>query len=869
MKNFLLIGAGILAIAGSSCSSSRKSAGAEHKTLNTVVVSANNPYDLYRAAEPRYWDITHTTVALTFDLTERTASGSAWIKLHPYFYATDSLVLDAQSMQIDSVCLVEDGRKTPLRFDNQDDRLTVHFQRTYTRTEEPEIFIKYLAQPYATPAGGSRAITEDRGLYFINTRNEVPGKPVQIWTQGETQSNSHWMPTLDQPNERMTFQVELTVPDSFKTLSNGTLLRREVAGKDLRRDVWAIDQPIQPYAAMFAIGNFSVVEDQSWKGVKVNYYVEPEYAPYAKLMFRNTPEMIAHFSELTGVPYPWKKYGQVVVRDYVSGAMENTSASLFGEFVNQNAREIADRSNEDVVSHELFHQWFGDYVTAESWSNLTVNESFANYGEQLWRLYKYGRASKDELAYNDLSKYLNQSEYNDEPLVRFHYGNREEMFDRISYEKGGAVLNYLNGLLGDEAFAKAMNIYLTQNALQPAEAHHWRMAVEQASGKDWNWFFNQWYFRGGHPTLDLQYLYDDAKALMTVNVVQQTSDSGTSYVLPLKAALVYGNQVREIDWTVDKKRKSFTYSYQNGQRPVFLPDYRHWLVGVIKEKKSTADWLIQMNVSRDYVNKRRAVSSAMLALADSNAQQIITHALSDSLYAIRVHALQLLARLPEKNGLRKVYDRKVSELALLDPDHRVRAAAIDVVGAWKLTGMKTELEQALQDSSYMIAGAALEALGQFDRKEAYRAAKTIMQGDPKSDLQTVAWNMVAERGMSEDLSLFSSLADHKYGRMKIALADNLRIYALHTDDLEAAEKALLLIKKMAATESIKSYRLAIGSTVVGVYTEAKRKMKADDDNAALVHDKELAALAGKYLEEIMAAEPDPENLTRYKGMMSP
>src|ERR1700761_7818012 len=157
-------------------------------------------------------------------------------------------------------------------------------------------------------------------------------------------------------------------------------------------------------------------------------------------IFRHTPEMIEFFSQITGVSYPWNKYDQVIVRDYVSGAMENTTASLFGEFMNQNAREIADRSNEDVVSHELFHMWFGDYVTCESWTNITVNESFANYGEQLWRAHKYGKAAGDELAYNDLQGYISSAQLNDPQLVRFYYDSREDVFDAISYNKGGAIL---------------------------------------------------------------------------------------------------------------------------------------------------------------------------------------------------------------------------------------------------------------------------------------------------------------------------------------------------------------------------------------------------------------------------------------------
>jgi aminopeptidase N len=182
--------------------------------------------------------------------------------------------------------------------------------------------------PYASETGGSAAITDDRGLYFINTDDKIEGKPAQIWTQGETESNSHWLPTIDKPNMRTTIQLELTVPNIYKTLGNGALVSSMDKG-DKRTDIWRMDKPIQVYAIMFAIGDFAIAKDK-WKGREVNYYVEPAYAPYARKMFQYTPEMIEFFSNVTGVEYPWNKYSQVVVRDYVSGAMENTSASLFG-----------------------------------------------------------------------------------------------------------------------------------------------------------------------------------------------------------------------------------------------------------------------------------------------------------------------------------------------------------------------------------------------------------------------------------------------------------------------------------------------------------------------------------------------------------
>jgi aminopeptidase N len=280
----------------------------------------------------------------------------------------------------------------------------------------------------------------------------------------------------------------------MQTLSNGVLLSQKPLDAGMREDHWRMDQSVQVYAIMFAIGRFAIAKD-SWRDPQgnlrdVHYYTEPAYAPYAHR------DVQKHAGDdgflLPGPPVcliPWNKYNQVVVRDYVSGAMENTTASLFGEWMNQDSRQLLDASTDDVVAHELFHQWFGDYVTAESWSNLTLSESFATYSTQLWRRYKNGPASADEQAFEDLQRYLGAAEQSDPPLVRLYYQDKEDMFDRISYQKGACILRYINSITGDSLFNRAMEIYLKRNALRSAEASQWRLALEESTGRDWTQFF--------------------------------------------------------------------------------------------------------------------------------------------------------------------------------------------------------------------------------------------------------------------------------------------------------------------------------------------------------------------------------------------
>ncbi len=345
----------------------------------------------YQAAPTKINDLVHTKLDARFDYEKSQLNGKVWITLKPHFYPTDSLTLDAKGMDIKEVAVVKSGKNTALKYKYDGLLLNIDLDKTYPNKEPYTVYISYTAKPNDFQAKGSAAITDAKGLYFINPRGEEKEKPTQIWTQGETEATSVWVPTIDKPSQKTTNEFYMTVPAKYVTLSNGKLVTQTKNADGTRTDYWKMDLPHSPYLFFMGVGDYAIVKD-SYKGKEVSYYVEKEYAPVARRIFGKTPEMIALFSKLTGVDYPWIKYAQIVGRDYVSGAMENTTATLHQESAQQDARELTDFNRwEEVIAHELFHQWFGDYVTAESWSNLTLNESFATMGSQLWNEFHYGK----------------------------------------------------------------------------------------------------------------------------------------------------------------------------------------------------------------------------------------------------------------------------------------------------------------------------------------------------------------------------------------------------------------------------------------------------------------------------------------------
>ena len=344
--------------------------------VTTSFAQENKATDSSWKKSPRYTpdrinNLVHTKLDVKFDYNNSYLIGKAWVTLTPHFDATSTLILDAKGMEIKKLALVAANNSIKdLQYNYNKEQLIVQLDKEYKKGQKYTIYVDYVAKPDEYEKESERDPTLGiKGLYFINPKGEDKNKPIQIWTQGETESNSVWFPTIDQTQQKTTQEIFMTVPAKYVSLSNGKLVSQKQNGDGTRTDYWKMDLPHSPYLFFMGVGNYAVVKD-SWRGKEVNYYVEPEYGPVAKKIFGNTPEMMTFFSKLTGVDYPWVKYSQMTARDYVAGAMENTTATLHQEFAQQDARELTDENRwEGTIAHELFHQWFGDYVTAESWSN--------------------------------------------------------------------------------------------------------------------------------------------------------------------------------------------------------------------------------------------------------------------------------------------------------------------------------------------------------------------------------------------------------------------------------------------------------------------------------------------------------------------
>ncbi len=689
----------------------------------------------YRATSTRINDLIHTKLDVSFDYDKSWMYGKAWITLHPHFYPTDSVTLDAKGMEIKNISIVKGNAKSALKYRYDSSQLFITLDKSYKRNENYTLYIDYVSRPNDLKVNGSAAITDAKGLYFVSPK-DGSGKETQIWTQGETEANSAWFPTIDKPNQKSTEEISMTVPAKFVTLSNGKLISQKKNADGTRTDYWKMDLPHAPYLFFMGVGDFVIVKDK-YKNIPVDYYVEKEYAPYAKGIFGETPAMIGVFEEVTGIPYPWPKYDQMVGRDYVSGAMENTTATLHQESAYQNARELSDGNNwEETIAHELFHQWFGDLVTAESWSNITLNESFADYSETLWNEFRYGKDAGDEKIQKDREEYFSNPANAEKNLVRFHYNNKEDVFDQVSYPKGGAILHMLRNYVGDSAFFKSLNQYLTANKFKSAEVPQLRLAFEEVTGQDLNWFFNQWYFGDGHPELTINYDYSNGQTIVT------TEQTGKIFKMPV-AIDVYGNDGKKKRYQVWIENQKDTFYFASASKPALVNvDADKVLLIQKTDNKSAEEYAFQFKNAPNYLDRREALEY----FAENNKSELV-NGLTDKYWGLRLATLNLI----DKNKRYTVPSviNAVAQVAEKGQNKNVIAKALDILIKSGDRKYQSLFEKYVSDSSYNVAGTALEGLMKADSTLGYQLALQY-KSDARGKLKRIVTQAIMQNPSESD-----------------------------------------------------------------------------------------------------------------------
>lgn len=795
----------------SACNITKTNKAASNQPIALPQIAVTPPTKLaYQAAQPRVVDVVHMQLAVSFNYEQQFVYGQAILTCKPYFDALQNITLDAKQFTIDEIKLLKKNDSITLKYTYNNSKLSITLDTVYQRNTSFKVYIKYTAKPNQQQTQKGVAITDNKGLYFINPLKTDANKPRQIWTQGETQSNSCWFPTVDEPNEKITHELAITVDDKDITLSNGELMKSKLHNNGTRTDYWHQTKPHAPYLVMLAVGEFSQVKDYWRDSIAVDYYVEPAYKQYAKMVFGNTPEMMELYSKKLGVAYPWNKYSQIVVRDFVSGAMENTSAVVHYQALQHNHREHLDNTNEDIIAHELFHHWFGDLVTCESWSNISLNESFATYGEYIWQEHKYGLLEADCEFNGNLSSYLAQRQKHKQPLVRHYYKNADDLFDVISYQKGGHILHMLRKYIGDDAFFESLKLYLTQNAYKTAEVANLRMAFEEVTGKDLNWFFNQWFYRAGHPQLSYNYQYNTNRLGATLTINQTHDSSLAAYILPIKVDVYTTDTFKRYDITLTNRNEKI---YLESETPISFinVDADKILLAEINDTKTDDECRAMIKRAPLYMDKYYAVKHWETMLTDSLTPaniQTLNYLLTHPFWGIRNLGLTLFDGIDSANTT--YFEQQLLTISTKDEKAKNRADAITVLSNINANKHAALYKTQLNDSAYSVVSAAVNALAKSDTIAALNFVAVNKHTTNLALQQTIA-NLFAAYAKTNEVAFYEN-GINLFGRTKYNILTAYVVY-LQRQDKTIQQQAIVGLKRIYKTTDDTTLKGAIKSCI--------------------------------------------------------
>lgn len=608
-------------------------------------------------------DVRHIKIQVALDVPEKSVAGTVTHTVAALNDGVEHVAFDAIEMQIEAVTVA----KQPALFDYDGAKLTVHLPQPLNRGQETHIAVTYRCTPRL-------------GLYFIAPDEAYPEKPLQVWSQCQDEDARYWIPCYDYPNSKQTTEMIATVPGDWYALSNGRLLQDKKNKDGTRTFHWHQDRPHATYLITLAAGIFSRL-DGSREGLTVDYFVEPEDAEAGERTFARTPEMIALFERLTGVAYPWAKYSQIVVRDFVFGGMENTSATTMTENILMDAKAARDFTSDDLISHELAHMWWGDLLTCRDWSHGWLNESFATYMECLWDEHHRGFDEYRQGIIENTRLYL-QERYR-RPIVTNVYNEPIDIFDRHLYEKGSVVLHMLRGVLGDDPFFRSLQRYCRDNQERSVITQDLVNAIEAETGRNLEWFFDQWVYRIGHPNLKVSWSWDEDAKLATVTVKQtQKTDDGTPvYRIPVTIDFRKG-RARPQPFRVEVIEKEHTFVFPLPVKPDLCRfDPYNFVLKEIDFEKSVAELRFQLATDDDIAGRQYAA-----------------------------------AALGKKGGPEAV--AALEEAVMHDRFWGVQAAAAKALGAIRTTPARDALLRSLTVRNAKARRGVVAALGEFHGDEA-------------------------------------------------------------------------------------------------------------------------------------------------------
>ena len=727
--------------------------------------SENNRHRSFElpGAKPHYnpdrpGQVEHIFLDLTLDIPNQSYHGTCAIQLKPIRSGIERLTLDAVNLNIQSV-QVDNTQQT---FDYDGCELHIQLNPPTQVSKPVTIAIAYSVEK------------PQRGLYFIAPDKHYPNKPTQVWTQGEDEDSRFWFPCFDYPGQLATSEIRVRVPKPLIAISNGQLIHTEQDG-NYKIYHWSQEQRHPTYLMTLAVGDFAEIQDE-WHGKPVTYYVEKNREEDARRSMGKTPRMIEFFSDKYGYPYPFPKYAQVCVDDFIFGGMENTSTTLLTDRCLLDERASLDnRGTESLVAHELAHQWFGDLVVIKHWSHAWIKEGMASYSEVMWSEQEYGSADAAYYRLLEARNYLTEdaSRYR-RPIVTHVYREAIELYDRHLYEKGSCVYHMIRAELGNELFWQAIHTFVQDNAHKTVETIDLLRAIEKATGRNLLFLFDQYVYRGGHPDFKVAYSWDGDSKLAKVTVTQtqaKEGNNGTSsdlFDLKLPIAFGYTQQSGNRDegrgtgdeggssagsaFTVRVHEREQSFYFPLEEKPQFVSfDAGNHFLKTVSLEYPLPELKAQLEFDPDPISRIYAAEALAKKGGLEAVKALSTALIRDRFWGVRVEVAKQLAEIK----LDQAFDGLVA--GLKDKNALVRRAVVEALANIKTQNTYKALKPLVEDgdASYYVEAAAARALGGIaaasldekpkEDKKVLKLLKSVLE-------ERAGWNEVVRSGAIAGLS---------------------------------------------------------------------------------------------------------------------
>jgi len=732
--------------------------------LSPLLLHGDEPY-----ARSRNYDLQHSRIALRFDLQDKKVIGDVTHTVSLLREGLDELSFDSVGLQIENVRV----NKSEAKFETTDKALIVRLPKAGKLGEKYDVEIRYEAKP-------------TKGLYFILPDKDYPKRPAQIWTQGESEDTRYYLPTYDYPNDRLTTETILTVPSDWLTVSNGKLINTTDAGGGMKTWTWRESLPSSTYLFSVVAGEFVEWKD-SWRNVPVTYYAPKDRADRLAANYNRTPAMIEFFSKKLGVDYPWEKYAQSMVDDFVAGGMENSSATTNTASSLRHPRLVPEYPHDEdgLISHELGHQWFGDLLTTKDWGNIWLNEGFATFMEFMWTESHYGKDEGDYERWDSMREWSLQHNLYAKPIVRRDFDDSSE-FDGNAYGKGALVLSMLRRQLGEQGFYASLKHYLEVNRGKNVVTADLTRAIEETTHTNVDRFFDQWVYGAGAPQFEIAYQYDADRKQVALHVkqLQKIEERVGLFTVPVEVEITNTTGPKLYPITVAKPDETFTFPSASAPQLVIF-DKGSQVLKSADFKKESREWIYQLKNAGELADRADAAVALGKLKGNDEAAAALGEALrNDKGRGLRVEAAKALGEMGGPAAAKELLNALAST-----EEASLKSAIVQALAAFKDNAeVAAKLETvAGKDGSYRAQAAALQAIGRLKSARAYDILVAAVDGDsPDGFLRNAALRGLGSLGDDKAAPLLRewTMPGKEFSSREAAIASLAR---LKKDDKEITQ----------------------------------------------------------------------------------